>query len=170
MCCSFCTHSLPRGGQQHLDNPSVCVSVGAYAHSCMLPHQISSPPGFPNCTGTKAHPKPCIALLLPVKHLSSYWKAPSIHLWDCPPTLVISQLHTTLWVCRCAPCVFAPLHAYLSTPACKYLHVVDLTYLVLFHAVPLHVFMTLKALISLAKLLRLHSLLCITMFFPSGLL
>lgn len=108
---------------------------------------------------------PCKTSLLPPK--SSICS--SLRLSIC----LISQLHTrlcALWVCRCAPHVFTPLHTYLSTPACKYLHVPDLAYLVLFYSVPLHVFMTLKALLSPANLLGLHSLLCVTVFFPSGVL
>lgn len=60
-----------------------------------------------------------------------------------PSTCLISQLHAplcALWGCRCAPHVFTSLHTYLSTPACKYPHVADLAYLVLFHSVPLRVF------------------------------
>lgn len=88
-------------------------------------------------------------------------------------THLISQLHAplcALWAYRCPPHVFTSLHTYPATPTCEYLHVADLAYLVLFHSVPLHVFLTLKALLSPAKLLRLHRLLNITVFFPSGVL
>lgn len=151
----------------------VCASMlAACAHSYMLLHQFSSPPGFPTCTGTEAHPKPCIVLLLPAKQLFSHRKAPSVHLRGCPSALSHSftPCLCALGVCRCAPHVFTPLHTYLSTPACKYLHVPDLTYLLLFSSVPLYVLMTLKALLSPANLLGLHSLYVLQCFFPSGVL
>lgn len=153
VCCNFCTCSLPRGGQQHLD---VWCSINVWC-TCSLLHAaapvfLTSWLPHPLWHGGKAlhcSAPPCKTSLFP-----------SLHLWGCPPALSHSfMLLSVLWVCRCAPHVFVPLHTYLSTPACEYLHVADFTYLVLFHSVLLHVFMTLKALLFPAKLLRLHSLL-----------
>lgn len=169
VCSSFCTLSLPRGGQQHLCNPSVCVNDQSTCSLLYAAAPVFLTSWLSELRWHEGTPKALrgfpfsykMSLLLPKGSIRS-----SLRL----STLLISQLHATLWVCGCTPCVIAPLHAYLSTPVCKYLHVADLAYLALFHAVPLRVFMTLKALIFPARLLRFHSLLRITVVFPFGFL
>lgn len=163
MCCSSCTSSLPRGSQQHLDNPTCAVLsvIAAFLHSFTLLHRFS-PPSTPKAPRGSA--PPCkTSLLLPGGIPSSLRL--STHLMAQLP---ISPC--ALWVCGCAPHTFTPPHTYLSTPTCEYLLAADLTYLVLFHCAPWSVFMTLEALLSLARLLGLHSLQHGTVLMPSGTL
>jgi len=165
VCCNFCTHSWPEGSQQHPNNPSVCVKA---CSTCSLFHVAtgffltSQLPRSHRHGGTpKAQHRsapPCeMSLLLPKGSIPSALRL-STHLVSqlCAPLCALGD-------CRRAPRVFTPLRTYLSTPACEYLHVADLTYPVLFPSVPLHVFMTLKALPSPAKLLGLHSLQCFSL-------
>lgn len=116
----------------------VCPSmVAAHAHSYMLLHQWLPHPhrhgGTPKTPHRSASPCKTSLLLLKGSIPSSLKLS----------TRLISQLHAplcALWGCGCAPHVFTSLHTYLSTPACEYPHVADLSSLVLFHSVPLHVF------------------------------
>lgn len=131
MCCNFCTGFLPRRSQQHLDEPHVCVNSCStcsilYAAAPVFltsqlphPHRHGGTPKAPHCSASSCQ----TSLLLPKGSILS-----SLRL----STRLISQLHAPLWACRCAPHPFTPLHTYLSTPACKYLHVADLAYLMLF--------------------------------------
>lgn len=94
------------------------------AHSYMLLHQFSSPPSFPTHTGMEA--KPCIALPLLAKHLSSHpFISEAVH----PPHLTASRSSLFSGRVGVLPMYSFPfIHTYLSTPACEYLHAADFAY------------------------------------------
>lgn len=123
VCCNSCSSSLPRESQQHLDNPSLCLSD---CSTCSLLYVVA--PVFPS--SLLPHPKPHIALLFPAKHLSSCQKHPFISGAVHPPHFPAPC--SSLWslgVWMCSPHVHSsshiPVHPSVQVPACCWPHLLS---------------------------------------------